>query len=187
MQDAEDDHGLANRGPPRKRTLAPRERTPCGYRHTSGMARERAEDDMKRIGLFIVVAAACLALTGCAAGAPSAPDTEPDIRGVVTDVSSAGGSSASLRVVWTEDAVIGAQTGYDAAQVAVNDDTELLSRAADGSVADAEIEEIAVGTVVEAWFEGPVAESYPVQAMAGTIVIVGTYSGELPEPPGLGE
>jgi len=187
VQDAEDDHGLANRGPPRERTLASRERTPCGYRHTSGMARERAEDDMKRIGLFIVVAAACLALTGCAAGAASAPDTEPDIRGVVTDVSSAGGSSASLRVVWTEDAVIGAQTGYDAAQVAVNDDTELLSRAADGSVADAEMEEIAVGTVVEAWFEGPVAESYPVQATAGTLVIVGTYSGELPEPPGLGE
>ena len=44
---------------------------------------------------------------------------------------------------------------------------------------------IAVGTVAEAWFTGPVAESYPVQATAKTIVIVGTYDGELPEPPGL--
>ncbi|MBN2847163.1 MAG: hypothetical protein JXP72_01795 [Coriobacteriia bacterium] len=140
---------------------------------------------MKRIGLFIVAAAACLALAGCAAGAPSAPSTEPDIRGVVTDVSSAGDGSASLRVVWTEDAAIGAQAGYDAAQVTVNGDTELLARAADGSTAAAEIADITVGTVVEAWFEGPVAESYPVQATAGTLVIIGTYSGELPEPPGL--
>lgn len=141
---------------------------------------------MKRIGLFIVVAAACLAAAGCAAGAPSVPTSEPDIRGVVTAVSG-GGESVSLRVVWTDDAAVGSQAGYDAAQVTVNDDTEVLARAADGSVSAAEAADIAVGTVVEAWFEGAVAESYPVQASAGTLVIAGSYSGELPEPPGLGE
>jgi len=96
-----------------------------------------------------------------------------------------GGETVSLRVVWTDDATIGAQAGYDAAQVAVTGDTEVLARAADGSVSAAEAEDIAVGTVVEAWFEGPVAESYPVQATAGTVVITGSYTGELPEPPGL--
>jgi hypothetical protein len=139
---------------------------------------------MKRIGWIIVAAAVGLALVGCATSAPEPPSAEPDIRGVVTSVSGAG-DGASFRVVWTNDEAIGAQEDYDAAQVTANADTEILSRAADGSTASAEIADIAVGTVVEAWFEGPVAESYPVQATAGTIVIIGSYSGELPEPPGL--
>ncbi|HHJ99232.1 MAG TPA: hypothetical protein ENN10_04730 [Actinobacteria bacterium] len=139
---------------------------------------------MKRIGWIIVAAAAGLALVGCATSAPEPPSAEPDIRGVVTLVSDAG-DGASFRVVWTNDDAIGAQADYDAAQVTANADTGILSRAADGSVSNAAIGDIAVGTVVEAWFEGPVAESYPVQATAGTIVIIGSYSGELPEPPGL--
>lgn len=138
---------------------------------------------MKRIGRTLSAVAVCVALAGCAAGGPSAPADEPDIRGVVTSVS--GGETVSLRVVWTDDATIGAQAGYDAAQVAVTGDTEVLARAADGSLSAAEAADIAVGTVVEAWFEGPVAESYPVQATAGTVVITGSYTGELPEPPGL--
>ncbi len=83
------------------------------------------------------------------------------------------------------DESVGAQAAYDAAQVTATSGTVFLSRAADGSTASAEILDVAVGTVVEAWFEGPVAESYPVQVAAGTIVILGTYGGELPEPPGL--
>lgn len=137
---------------------------------------------MRRIGWIFAVVAACMALTGCAAGAPT---SEPDIRGVVTDVS--GGEAMSLRVVWTDDAAVGAQAAYDAAQVAVNDDTEVLVRAAEGAVAAAEAADIVVGTVVEAWFEGAVAESYPVHVTAGTIVITGSYSGALPEPPGLAQ
>lgn len=141
---------------------------------------------MNRIGRIGAVLAVCAALAGCAAGGPSAPAGEPDIRGVVTDVSGAG-ESVSMRVVWMDDAAIGAQAGYDAAQVTATGDTEVLTRAVDGSITAAEASDVAVGTVVEAWFEGAVAESYPVQATAGTLVIVGTYSGELPKPPGLGE
>lgn len=145
---------------------------------------------MKRIGLFIAITALGLALAGCAPGAPgepgapSAPSAEPDIRGVVTGVSGSG-ESVSMRVVWADDDAIGAQAGFDAAQVTASADTEWLSRAADGSVTAAAPSDIAVGTVVEAWFTGAVAESYPVQASAVTIVILGTYDGELPEPPGL--
>ncbi|MCK8114806.1 DUF3221 domain-containing protein [Anaerosoma tenue] len=139
---------------------------------------------MKRIGWVIVAVAAGLALAGCATSAPEPPSTEPDIRGVVTSVSDAG-DGASFRVVWMNDDAVGAQEDYDAAQVTANAATEILTRAADGSVTDAAVDDIAVGTVVEAWFEGPVAESYPVQATAGAVVILGSYSGELPEPPGL--
>ncbi|MHB8051210.1 MAG: hypothetical protein ACYDHQ_08335 [Coriobacteriia bacterium] len=136
---------------------------------------------MKRIGLFIAAIAVGLAFAGCA---PSVPSTEPDIRGVVTDVSNAG-ESVSMRVVWADDVAIGTQAAYDAAQVTANADTDWFSRAAHGATSGAEAADVAVGTVVEAWFTGPVAESYPVQATAGTIVIIGEYDGELPEPPGL--
>lgn len=140
---------------------------------------------MRRFGTIIVAAVVGgLALAGCA---PSVPEAEPDIRGVVTEVSARGDDGVSLRVVWTDDAALGVQAGYDAAQVTVSGDTEVLSRAIDGSVAAAGADDIAVGTVVEAWFTGAVAESYPVQATVRTIVITGRYSGELPEPPGMGE
>lgn len=141
---------------------------------------------MRRIGLLIAVAVLCLALTGCASGTPGAPSAEPDIRGVVTDVSRAGGESVGMLVVWTDDASVGAQAAYDAAQVTANADTEWSSRAADGSAVAGEASDVAVGTVVEVWFTGAVAESYPVQATAKTVVIVGAYDGELPVPPGLG-
>jgi len=36
----------------------------------------------------------------------------------------------------------------------------------------ADAEQLSVGTEVEVTFDGPVAESYPVQAKAGTIVIM---------------
>jgi hypothetical protein len=35
------------------------------------------------------------------------------------------------------------------------------------------VDDLAEGQEVEAWFVGPVAESYPVQARAGKVVIVG--------------
>ena len=48
-------------------------------------------------------------------------------------------------------------------------------------------ETIRVGDVAEVWFEGAVAESYPVQAGASDVVLIGSYTGELPTPMGLGE
>lgn len=141
---------------------------------------------MGRIGLLVAVAAVGLALVGCAPGAPSAPATGPDIRGVVTDVSGAGEEYVSFRVVWTDDEAVGAQADYETAQVTATADTEWLVRAADGSITTAQASDVTVGTVVETWFTGAVAESYPVQATAATIMIIGSYDGELSEPPGLG-
>lgn len=140
---------------------------------------------MKWLGWIIAVMAVGCALAGCARGAEP-PSTEADIRGVVTSLSNGGSESVSLRVVWTDDVAIGTKAAYDAAQVTANADTEWFSRAANGATSGAEVTDVAVGTVVEAWFTGPIAESYPVQVKAGTIVILGTYDGELPEPPGLG-
>ena len=35
----------------------------------------------------------------------------------------------------------------------------------------AQVEDLLPGTTVSVWFEGPVAESYPLQARAGTLLI----------------
>lgn len=57
--------------------------------------------------------------------------------------------------------------GSDQASVRVREDTRLLH----ASGAPATMADLQVGRHVRAWFDGPVMESYPVQATAGAIVI----------------
>jgi len=131
--------------------------------------------------------AALVALTVCAGGCSNGePDRVPDLRGVVTSIapSDAGGS---LRVVWADDPAIGAKADYDAAQVTVTDETVLrksspTSKRQPQPLAFAQLRP---GDIVEVWFTGAVAESYPVQATAERLELIGRYAGELPVPPGL--
>lgn len=106
----------------------------------------------RSIVLAIIVAAACV---------PSPPTREPDITGTVTRLAddgtsvlveerpqeTSGSAKATLRIgpethVW----------GMDGRPVAVTD--------------------LRIGMQVRAWFDGPVAESYPLQAAAAHIAIV---------------
>lgn len=64
-----------------------------------------------------------------------------------------------------------AQMPYDQANVRLTDETKIYKKQGNKLVA-ASLANIAAGTIVEVHFEGPVAESYPVQATAGKIVIV---------------
>jgi hypothetical protein len=91
-----------------------------------------------------------------------------------------------MRIVWTDDPAVGEQLEFDAAQVSVTADTKVLRRT-QGQESPTEIafEDIQAGDVVEAWFTGPLLESYPVQTGASHVLVIGRYEGELPEPPGL--
>jgi hypothetical protein len=60
--------------------------------------------------------------------------------------------------------------GYPIAWIAVEPRTAVVERAG-SSVSRGSSAELAVGMRVQAWFTGPVAESYPVQATAGTVLI----------------
>jgi hypothetical protein len=60
--------------------------------------------------------------------------------------------------------------GYPIAWIAVPRGTDVVQRAG-GSVSRGSSQELAVGLRVQVWFTGPVAESYPVQATAGTVLI----------------
>ena len=60
---------------------------------------------------------------------------------------------------------------YDKASVRITDKTKFQKQ--NGKlVEDAKFEDIKEGTMISIWFTGPVAESYPVQAIAGKVQFV---------------
>lgn len=114
------------------------------------------------VGLWLLLATAS---GGCAV-APDVrgqhagiPDDAPSIRGVVT----VREAPDRIRV----EADPGAMSGSDKAVVKLTRATRVLHR--DGRSADGS--DLGVGREVSVWFAGPVRESYPVQADAGTMVI----------------
>jgi uncharacterized protein DUF3221 len=96
-----------------------------------------------------------------------AQDKPPHIHGLADKVkASADGKGGSIYV----EAPKGAKFAYDKAMVRVNDKTR-IQKMNGKLVEDATFAEIKNGTKVSIWFTGPVAESYPVQATAGRIII----------------
>jgi beta-N-acetylhexosaminidase len=117
--------------------------------------------------LAAVALAGVVALQALAGAARAADDERVDVRGRVASVTPASAEAARagrLGVILVEGAKED-DTSYDKASVTIRSDTRLV--AADGR--PARFEDIAVGTAVEAGFEGPVAESYPVQAGAAWV------------------
>lgn len=115
---------------------------------------------------------------------------EADIRGTVTQLSRApknmppsDAAADPNASVSSEDAVpyeedpngkivsVFVEGTSDKASVSLTKSTQVYRKQGDQLVS-ADAEELSVGTEVEVTFDGPVAESYPVQAKAGTIVIV---------------
>ena len=115
------------------------------------------------------VAVALVGVTACAQGrGPRAPDGEPSIRGTITAVA----ASRAPRGGWVLiEERPGEAAGSAKARVTVADDTRILVRAKDGTLREADFTALAEGLRAEAWFGGPVLESYPVQARAATIVV----------------
>ena len=94
---------------------------------------------------------------------PQLPDTPPSIAGRVTAVTPvAGGSWGSIRV---EERPADA-SGSAKASVRLEERATILRR---GEPVD--FSALQVGQWVRVWFTGPVAESYPVQAMGRAVAI----------------
>ena len=109
---------------------------------------------------FVLFASlACAGLAACADAARTAPP-----QGVAS-------FAGRIVAVEAQSLLVVAPTvqpaGADRATVRLHAGTRVLTAAGDvASVAD-----LRVGQGVRAWFDGPVMESYPVQATAGAIVI----------------
>ena len=110
--------------------------------------------------LFVVVA---LGGSSCSQQAVELPSSPPSISGTITSVDPAGERIGSIRV----EAVPEDQAGSDKAQVRIDQGTQLI----DATGRPIAFHELQVGRKVRAWFTGPVAESYPVQAKASTVIL----------------
>ena len=127
-----------------------------------------------------------------AAGRVAVPSEAPDIRGTITLVQPGDsvvrqgggggperpvvcppecGGGPGMRAVLVEETPGEASAG-DKSRVAVPAEARVLRRA-DGPVVEIGFDALRVGQRVEAWFVGPVAESYPTQSTALVIVVVG--------------
>jgi hypothetical protein len=102
----------------------------------------------------------------------SLPSFAADIRGKITNVSPAGSQNpgnilGSVRIEGAKQR----DTSVDKAMTRVVSRTKLF-KMQEGKKVEATFEDFKVGQTVEATFDGPVAESYPVQGTAGEIVIL---------------
>lgn len=111
-------------------------------------------------------------LVGCATGAP---ERAADITGRITRATT-GVIDGSRRIQLLVEAVPTDLSGSPKALVTVDSKTRILRT--NGS---ARVDDLLPGATVSVWFEGPVAESYPVQGRAGTLMIV-TVTGPQPPP-----
>jgi len=118
---------------------------------------------------LIVIAVAlslALAATACSAGALRPPAGDPSIEGVITQLTPSAEGGALL-IESDGDPVY----EHDKASVRVDAKTLLLRQETGGTYVRIAFTDLAEGSTVCAWFEGPVAESYPVQAYAGALVV----------------
>jgi beta-N-acetylhexosaminidase len=103
----------------------------------------------------------------------AAQDSKADIRGMVTNVSAANeeakkkGTLGSILVEGAKEK----DTTFDKASIRVTDKTK-IEKLVGKERKPAKFDDLKKGAKVQALFTGPVAESYPVQAMAKEILIL---------------
>jgi hypothetical protein len=106
-----------------------------------------------------------LAVGGCEKAARP-PDRDPDIIGVVENVTPAAGGQGGGSVL-----ISATEPGeFTKASVGVTNDTLVLKREGD-TWARTEFQQLRPRARVAAWFTGPVAESFPVQVAAEAVAI----------------
>jgi hypothetical protein len=118
----------------------------------------------------ILFAAALVLLCAASCRVPPADPGPPSIRGLVKGLSE---SRSDLDITGFIQVESGPEedTLYDRALVAVTRKTAFF-RVEGGAKTRAAFADLGPGMLVEVWFTGPVAESYPVQATAKTVVIL---------------
>ena len=115
------------------------------------------------VAITAAIAIMTAVLGGCSELAP--PSGEPSIRGPVTSITP--GSNGLGIILVEETAPQGLD--YDKGALTITKDTVLLKRVGD-DYAELAFDDLSTGTPVEVWITGAVAESYPIQAAADTVV-----------------
>lgn len=115
--------------------------------------------------MWILLTAALVAGCGMPSGA-SLPSEAPSIEGTIRESSAI---EAGRRILVEATAQVAGRE--PAAYITVPRGADVLA-GSDEMVARASADELVVGARVRVWFRGPVAESFPVQATAGTVLIL---------------
>lgn len=110
--------------------------------------------------------------------ADHAPARAPDITGQITRATTSA-IDGSRRITVLVEAVPSDVSGSPKALVTIDGLTRIFH--ANPSVS-AKVADLLPGATVSVWFDGPVAESYPLQAKAGTLLIQ-TDTGTRTAPP----
>lgn len=114
--------------------------------------------------ILAVALSLSVGVTGCG---PSLPDEPAGIEGVATSVDRSAGDGRLTVLVEVPEGVDAAGFVSDKASVRVLPETLVFTPG--GSQGDLELIEPGVG--IRVWFEGPVAESYPVQGTASAVQV----------------
>jgi hypothetical protein len=118
--------------------------------------------------LTALLVAAPLLLAACGEDEPAGPSGAPSITGPVKSATPVPGGAAVASFLIDQGS-----GDYDKAQVSVGDETDWYRRSGD-KVEPIEVPSATslVGKRVEVQFAGAVAESYPVQASAGWVIVL---------------
>lgn len=119
---------------------------------------------MKNLSILII-SGLLLALVFSGCGQPEIT-LNPDIRGKITEINE-NQENVSILI----EGPIQQDTGYDKARVTITADTEILLQK-ENQISKVDIAYLKEGQTVQAIFNGPVMESYPVQAQAQEITIL---------------
>lgn len=133
---------------------------------------------MRRQRLLLVT---LMFLAACTANGPGTAETtmatteapskvEPDIHGTITQVSAIRSTDAVAVIVI--EATPSEAGGAMKDAVTITHTTEVVRRSGSSFVPADPAEILMTGRRVEAWYSGPVAESYPRQARASRIAIL---------------
>jgi hypothetical protein len=135
-------------------------------------------DAKLRLAALLAALLAVIAVAACSDDDEDIEDTNPAVRGVIvekTDADQRGGTLGTILV----HGEVEPDTAHDRALITITADTDLNRRDGPQPLAFAGLH---VGDTVEAWFTGPVLDSYPVQATAARIVLLAEAAHPTPDP-----
>ena len=121
---------------------------------------------MKRSAQFVLVALLLCILSGCRGDEPKRiPDTLPDVRGYISHIKKTAEKSENSKAIILVKAMDGADVRYNQANIRVDKNT--LIETEDGEYL--KLEQLREGHEIQAWFEGDIMESDPVQGYVKAI------------------
>ena len=120
---------------------------------------------MKKHRLICLYLVLLLVLSGCSNEPKRIPDTLPDVHGYIGSIKRTANNSDAAKAVVMVKAMEGLEADYPDASIRIDKSTKIEDM--DGK--PLKVEQLREGHEIQAWLEGDVLESMPVQGYAKAI------------------